>query len=130
MKYLHTHNVKIEQEFYASINSIESIDASNVQIVFDGVLTSDFESVSTKSILHASATQVYERIFPHLIILEVEKDSLNEIIPFSRNENFIGKWFLLKTTNIQTPVVASLFIEDSEFPEESTTFIYSIDLLN
>jgi hypothetical protein len=115
---------EINQNYYVAIDSIEPIGENEYQIIFDGVTTNNFDEIANSSI-----REMFEKVLPHLITINVNKEFLDSFYPNFWRRNFSGKWFILRTTNSQTELPASLAVENSVFPETTTTFIQSIEYI-
>lgn len=115
---------KINENYYVAIDSIEPIGENEYQIIFDGVITKNFDEIANSSIL-----EMYEKVIPHLIIVNVNEEFINSFFSNFWRRNFSGRWFILRTTNSQTELPASLAVENSEFPEITSTFIQSIEYI-
>jgi hypothetical protein len=115
-------NLEIDKELYVTIDSIEFIEEKTIQIVFDGILTKEFNEIISGNIF-----DVYESVTPQIIVITVNEEFYNSFFPEYWSRNFHGKWFTLNTTNFQTSLAATISIENTEIPVALSTYIHSIE---
>jgi hypothetical protein len=112
-------------DYYVTIDSVEPIENNKFLIVFHCITRHNYKEVSSKNIREA-----FELVIPHLISLSVDDEFLKNFFPIIRSRNFIGKWFVLITTNDPTSLSGNVSEENREFPEYSQVYIDSIELIN
>jgi hypothetical protein len=115
---------EISGEYYSTIDTIEQIDENNFKIIFDGVLKKNFDLIEGDRTKANS-----DSIIPHILNVDVSKSFFDSFFPFVWTRNFTDKWFVIKTSNNISAFPALLSIENSEIPEESITYIQSIEYL-
>lgn len=112
---------EINENYYVAIDSIEPTGENEYQIIFDGVTIKNFDEMANSSI-----REMYEKVIPHLITINVNEDFLDSFFSNFWRRNFSGKWFILRTTYSKTDLLATLSAENAEIPEITTTYIQTI----
>lgn len=117
-------NVQEDQEYYGAIDSIESVDEENSQIIFDSVKSDSFNSLVSPNMWETE-----EQITPHILFGTIENSYIDRLKKEVRSNLIDGRWFKIKTTKKETDFPISLSVEDSEIPEITRTYIHSIEYL-
>jgi hypothetical protein len=119
---------EIPEEYYVAVDSVESIGDNRYQIIFDGVISKEFNETSRDG----NIWQLYEKVIPRLIVVNLNHKSSNKLNYFINQKSFSGFWFKIKTSSKPTDLAASMFVENfqnDENKEPVLTFIYSIESL-
>jgi hypothetical protein len=114
----------IENEFYASLDSVNELDSENSEFVFDSIESKAFEEMSDSNFL-----EVQKAFIPVLLHINISNNDAKKIHIESRAKKLEGRWFKITTTSIKTDLIAAITFENSENPLTQQGYILGIEMI-